>query len=102
MPQGSLTQHLFDLGENGCSPLTWKQRIQIAMDVARGMEYLHSLAPQIFIHRDLKPSNKLLGNGMRAKVADFGLVKIAPDGKNSVWTRLAGTFGYLAPEYGGN
>ncbi|KAK7825680.1 receptor-like kinase tmk4 [Quercus suber] len=46
MPQGSLTQHLFDLGENGCSPLTWKQRIQIAMDVARGMEYLHSLAPQ--------------------------------------------------------
>nr|XP_023923589.1 receptor-like kinase TMK4 [Quercus suber] len=99
MPQGSLTQHLFDLGENGCS-LTWKQRIQIAMDVARGMEYLHSLAPQIFIHRDLKPSNILLGNGMRAKVADFGLVKIAPDGKNSVSTRLAGTFGYLAPEYG--
>ena len=102
MPQGSLTQHLFDLGENGFSPLTWKQRIQIAMDVARGMEYLHSLAPQIFIHRDLKPSNILLGNDMRAKVADFGLVKIAPDGKNSVSTRLAGTFGYLAPEYGGN
>ncbi|KAM3696220.1 hypothetical protein ACJW31_06G021800 [Castanea mollissima] len=100
MPQGSLTQHLFDLGENGCSPLTWKQRIQIAMDVARGMEYLHSFAPQIFIHRDLKPSNILLGSDMRAKVADFGLVKIAPDGKNSVWTRLAGTFGYLAPEYG--
>ncbi|KAM4092231.1 hypothetical protein ACB094_06G022900 [Castanea mollissima] len=92
MPQGSLTQHLFDLGENGCSPLTWKQRIQIAMDVARGMEYLHSLAPQIFIHRDLKPSNILLGSDMRAKVADFGLVKIASDGKNSVWTRLAGTF----------
>ncbi|KAF3953547.1 hypothetical protein CMV_021023 [Castanea mollissima] len=102
MPQGSLTQHLFDLGENGCSPLTWKQRIQIAMDVARGMEYLHSFAPQIFIHRDLKPSNILLGSDMRAKVADFGLVKIAPDGKNSVWTRLAGTFGYLAPEYGGH
>ncbi|XP_030930518.1 receptor-like kinase TMK4 [Quercus lobata] len=100
MPQGSLTQRLFDLGENGCSPLTWKQRIQIAMDVARGMEYLHSLAPQIFIHRDLKPSNILLGNDMRAKVADFGLVKIAPDGKNSLTTRLAGTFGYLAPEYG--
>uniref|UniRef100_A0A7N2R8J3 non-specific serine/threonine protein kinase n=1 Tax=Quercus lobata TaxID=97700 RepID=A0A7N2R8J3_QUELO len=102
MPQGSLTQRLFDLGEKLCSPLTWKQRIQIAMDVARGMEYLHSLAPQIFIHRDLKPSNILLGNDMRAKVADFGLVKIAPDGKNSVTTRLAGTFGYLAPEYGGN
>ncbi|XP_030949321.1 receptor-like kinase TMK4 [Quercus lobata] len=100
MPQGTLTQHLFDLGENGCSPLTWKQRIQIAMDVARGVEYLHTLAPQIFIHRDLKPSNILLGDDMRAKVADFGLVKIAPDGKNPVSTRVAGTFGYLAPEYG--
>ena len=102
MPQGTLTQHLFDLGENGCSPLTWKQRIQIAMDVARGVEYLHSLTTQIFIHRDLKPSNILLGDDMRAKVADFGLVKIALDEKYPVSTRVAGTFGYLAPEYGGN
>ncbi|KAL7213493.1 hypothetical protein ACSBR2_016091 [Camellia fascicularis] len=52
-----------------------------------------------FIHRDLKPSNILLGDDMRAKVADFGLVKNAPDGKYSLETRLAGTFGYLAPEY---
>ena len=102
MPQGTLTQHLFDLGENGCSPLTWKQRIQIAMDVARGVEYLHSLTAQIFIHRDLKPSNILLGDDMRAKVADFGLVKIELDEKYPVSTRVAGTFGYLAPEYGGN
>ena len=102
MPQGTLTQHLFDLGESGCSPLTWMQRIQIAMDVARGVEYLHSLATQIFIHRDLKPSNILLGDDMKAKVADFGLVKIVPDERYSVSTRLAGTFGYLAPEYGGN
>ncbi|KAM0052906.1 putative protein kinase RLK-Pelle-LRR-IX family [Helianthus debilis subsp. tardiflorus] len=54
---------------------------------------------QSFIHRDLKPSNILLGDDMRAKVADFGLVRNAPDGKYSVETRLAGTFGYLAPEY---
>ncbi|PNX94382.1 receptor protein kinase TMK1-like protein [Trifolium pratense] len=99
MPQGTLTQHLFDWGENGCAPLTWKQRVAIALDVARGVEYLHSLAQQSFIHRDLKPSNILLGDDMRAKVADFGLVKNAPDGKYSVETRLAGTFGYLAPEY---
>ncbi|KAK1387129.1 receptor protein kinase TMK1 [Heracleum sosnowskyi] len=52
-----------------------------------------------FIHRDLKPSNILLGDDMRAKVADFGLVRLAPDGKASLVTRLAGTFGYLAPEY---
>ncbi|PON95492.1 Mitogen-activated protein kinase kinase kinase [Trema orientale] len=99
MPQGTLTQHLFDWRENGLSPLTWKQRVTIALDVARGVEYLHSLAQQSFIHRDLKPSNILLGDDMRAKVADFGLVKNAPDGKYSVETRLAGTFGYLAPEY---
>ncbi|XP_050372921.1 receptor-like kinase TMK4 [Argentina anserina] len=99
MPQGTLTQHLFDWRETGVTPLTWKQRVTVALDVARGVEYLHSLAQQSFIHRDLKPSNILLGDDMRAKVADFGLVKNAPDGKYSVETRLAGTFGYLAPEY---
>ncbi|AEE76809.1 unnamed protein product [Arabidopsis thaliana] len=99
MPQGNLGQHLFEWSELGYSPLTWKQRVSIALDVARGVEYLHSLAQQSFIHRDLKPSNILLGDDMRAKVADFGLVKNAPDGKYSVETRLAGTFGYLAPEY---
>ncbi|PRQ38417.1 putative protein kinase RLK-Pelle-LRR-IX family [Rosa chinensis] len=99
MAQGTLTQHLFDWRENGVTPLTWKQRVTIALDVARGVEYLHSLAQQSFIHRDLKPSNILLGDAMRAKVADFGLVKNAPDGKYSVETRVAGTFGYIAPEY---
>ncbi|XP_010246532.1 PREDICTED: receptor-like kinase TMK4 [Nelumbo nucifera] len=99
MPQGTLGQHLFEWNEHGYLPLTWKQRVTIALDVARGVEYLHSLAQQSFIHRDLKPSNILLGDSMRAKVADFGLVKNAPDGKYSVETRLAGTFGYLAPEY---
>ncbi|KAL0358484.1 UNVERIFIED_CONTAM: Receptor-like kinase TMK4 [Sesamum angustifolium] len=99
MPQGTLGQHLFEWQEHGYQPLTWKQRVTIALDVARGVEYLHSLAQQSFIHRDLKPSNILLSDDMRAKVADFGLVKNAPDGKYSVETRLAGTFGYLAPEY---
>lgn len=99
MPQGTLGQHLFEREEHGYEPLTWKQRVTIALDVARGVEYLHSLAQQSFIHRDLKPSNILLSDDMRAKVADFGLVKNAPDGKYSLETRLAGTFGYLAPEY---
>ncbi|KAL3358891.1 hypothetical protein AABB24_015800 [Solanum stoloniferum] len=99
MPQGTLGQHLFDHYQLGFLPLTWKQRLTIALDVARGVEYLHGLAQQSFIHRDLKPSNVLLGDDMRAKVSDFGLVKNAPDGKYSVETRLAGTFGYLAPEY---
>ncbi|KAK3416836.1 hypothetical protein EUGRSUZ_H02591 [Eucalyptus grandis] len=99
MPQGTLAQHLFEWQEKGYAPLTWKQRVTIALDVARGVEYLHSLAQQKFIHRDLKPVNILLEDDMRAKVADFGLVKNVPDGKYSMQTQLAGTFGYLAPEY---
>jgi len=101
MPQGTLSQHLFEWSENNLRPLEWKKRLSVALDVARGVEYLHSLAQQTFIHRDLKPSNILLGDDMKAKVADFGLVRLAPaDGKCvSIETRLAGTFGYLAPEY---
>ncbi|KAK9935385.1 hypothetical protein M0R45_022488 [Rubus argutus] len=99
MPQGTLSRHLFHWKEEGLEPLEWTRRLTIALDVARGVEYLHGLANEIFIHRDLKPSNILLGDDMRAKVADFGLVRLAPAGKASIETRLAGTFGYLAPEY---
>jgi hypothetical protein len=101
MPQGTLSQHLFDWKDDGSKPLEWKRRLSIALDVARGVEYLHGLAHQIFIHRDLKPSNILLDDDMRAKVSDFGLVRLAPEGQSSFQTRLAGTFGYLAPEYAG-
>ncbi|KAI3798319.1 hypothetical protein L1987_33590 [Smallanthus sonchifolius] len=99
MPQGALSRHLFHWKNFKLEPLSWKRRLNIALDVARGMEYLHTLAHQSFIHRDLKSSNILLGDDFRAKVSDFGLVKLAPDGEKSVITRLAGTFGYLAPEY---
>ncbi|KAI3775773.1 hypothetical protein L1987_45526 [Smallanthus sonchifolius] len=99
MPQGTLSRHLFNWPEEGLKPLEWTRRLAIALDVARGVEYLHGLAQQSFIHRDLKPSNILLGDDMRAKVGDFGLVRLAPEGKGSVETRIAGTFGYLAPEY---
>ncbi|KAG2715232.1 hypothetical protein I3760_03G067500 [Carya illinoinensis] len=99
MPQGTLSRHLFNWAEEGLKPLGWTKRLTIALDVARGVEYLHGLAHQSFIHRDLKPSNILLGDDMRSKVADFGLVRLAPEGKGSIETRVAGTFGYLAPEY---
>ncbi|KAM3377100.1 receptor protein kinase TMK1 [Capsicum galapagoense] len=99
MPQGTVSRYLFNWKEEGLKPLEWTRRLTIALDVARGVEYLHGLAQQSFIHRDLKPSNILLGDDMRAKVADFGLVRLAPEGKTSLVTRLAGTFGYLAPEY---
>lgn len=99
MPQGALSRHLFHWKSFNLEPLSWKRRLNIALDVARAMEYLHNLAHKSFIHRDLKSSNILLGDDFRAKVSDFGLVKLAPDGEKSVVTRLAGTFGYLAPEY---
>lgn len=101
MPQGALSRHLFHWKSLNLEPLSWTRRLSIALDVARGMEYLHGLARQTFIHRDLKSSNILLGDDFHAKVSDFGLVKISPDGEKSVVTRLAGTFGYLAPEYAG-
>ncbi|KAH9298417.1 hypothetical protein KI387_030099, partial [Taxus chinensis] len=99
MPQGPLSRHLFEWEKHDLKALDWTSRLIIALDVARGVEYLHSLAHKSFIHRDLKPSNILLGDDMRAKVSDFGLVRLAPEGKCSVETKLAGTFGYLAPEY---
>ncbi|KAL5081964.1 hypothetical protein RYX36_010385 [Vicia faba] len=99
MPLGALSQHLFHWKKLDLKPLSWSQRLVIALDVARAMEYLHGLTRETFIHRDLKSSNILLGHDFRAKVSDFGLVKLAPDGEKSVVTKLAGTFGYLAPEY---
>ncbi|WVZ87771.1 hypothetical protein U9M48_034359 [Paspalum notatum var. saurae] len=99
MPNGALSKHLFHWKQFELEPLSWKKRLNIALDVARGMEYLHNLGHHRFIHRDLKSANILLGDDFRAKVSDFGLMKDAPDGNFSVATRLAGTFGYLAPEY---
>ncbi|KAG0478580.1 hypothetical protein HPP92_013299 [Vanilla planifolia] len=100
MPHGALSRHLFRWRELGLKPLSWQARLNIALDVSRAMEYLHSLAQeQGYIHRDLKSSNILLDDELRAKVSDFGLVKLVRDGDRSMATRLAGTFGYLAPEY---
>ncbi|XP_065868707.1 receptor-like kinase TMK3 [Euphorbia lathyris] len=99
MPQGSLNKHLFEWKKLDLEPMSWTRRLIIALDVARGMEYLHSMARETFIHRDLKSANILLDDVFHAKISDFGLVKLAPDGERSIVTRLAGTFGYLAPEY---
>ncbi|XP_010446082.1 PREDICTED: receptor-like kinase TMK2 [Camelina sativa] len=101
MPQGTLSRHLFDWKDQGLRQLDWSRRLSIALDVARGVVYLHTLArqSQSYIHRDLKPSNILLGEDSRAKVSDFGLLRSTEEGRESIRTKFVGTFGYIAPEY---
>lgn len=68
--------------------------MKIALDAARGLAYLHEDSQPCVIHRDFKASNILLENNFQAKVADFGLAKLAPEGRqNYLSTRVMGTFG---------
>jgi len=68
--------------------------MKIALDAARGLAYLHEDSQPAVIHRDFKASNVLLENNFHAKVADFGLAKQAPEGRqNYLSTRVMGTFG---------
>nr|XP_043611011.1 probable serine/threonine-protein kinase PBL25 [Erigeron canadensis] len=99
MPAGSLEDHLLDL-PRGKAPLPWFTRMKIALDAAKGLEYLHDKASPPVIYRDLKSSNILLDQDFNAKLSDFGLAKLGPVGDNShVSTRVMGTYGYCAPEY---
>lgn len=93
---GNLSQHLRGSGR---AVLPWHARVQIALDSARGLEYIHEHTVPVYIHRDIKPANILIDNNFHAKVADFGLTKLAEVGNASLPTRLVGTFGYMPPEY---
>ncbi|XP_022773295.1 probable receptor-like protein kinase At1g11050 [Durio zibethinus] len=97
MSNGSLGEHLFN--DFSRLQLSWPQRKNIILDVARGLAYLHyGIQPSIY-HRDIKATNILLDSEMKAKVADFGLAKQSLEGQSHLTTRVAGTHGYLAPEY---
>ncbi|KAL4380158.1 probable serine/threonine-protein kinase PBL2 isoform X3 [Arachis hypogaea] len=96
MQKGSLENHLF---KKGVQPIPWATRINIAVGVARGLSFLHSLDANV-IFRDLKASNILLDSDFNAKLSDFGLARDGPTGDNThVSTRVIGTQGYAAPEY---
>ncbi|CAI5518318.1 unnamed protein product [Closterium sp. Naga37s-1] len=97
MANASLDYHLFD---DTRPPLTWQQRVNVALGAAKGLAYLHEGTERQVIFRDLKAANILLDENFNAKLSDFGLAKDGPAGENThVSTMVVGTYGYTAPEY---
>ncbi|KAI3800640.1 hypothetical protein L1987_28734 [Smallanthus sonchifolius] len=96
MSNGSLEQWLYSHNNH----LSLVQRLQISIDVASALEYLHYGQTMPIIHCDLKPSNVLLDEDMHARVCDFGIAKIFGEEEFRLRTATLGTIGYMAPEYG--
>ncbi|XP_050374831.1 probable serine/threonine-protein kinase PBL18 [Argentina anserina] len=96
MSKGSLETQL--LAEKA-PDLDWRTRTNVAIDIAKALDSLHSLGTPV-IHRDLKASNVLLDKDFKAKLSDFGLARYGPQGdQECIMTRILGTKGYIAPEY---
>ncbi|KMT06298.1 hypothetical protein BVRB_7g162210 [Beta vulgaris subsp. vulgaris] len=77
----------------------WKMRRDISLGIARGFAFLHEEINPHIVHRDIKPANILLDKNFLPKIADFGLSKLFTNNTSHVSTRVAGTLGYIAPEY---
>ncbi|KAF7026889.1 hypothetical protein CFC21_099393 [Triticum aestivum] len=95
MPRGSLDKYIFSAERS----FSWDKLAEIALGIARGIDYLHQGCEMQILHFDIKPHNILLDNNFVPKVADFGLAKLYPRDKSFVPSRaLRGTVGYIAPE----
>lgn len=93
----SLDKFLFKTGRR--EELDWKRRYDIIGGIARGLLYLHEDSHSCIIHRDIKASNVLLDDKWAPKIADFGMARLFSEDQTHVNTRVAGTNGYMAPEY---
>ncbi|KAK6946644.1 Protein kinase domain [Dillenia turbinata] len=98
LENNSLAQTLLG-GSHSSIQFDWGTRRKICIGVARGLAYLHEEVRPHIIHRDIKASNILLDEDLTPKIADFGLAKLVPPNATHISTRVAGTVGYLAPEY---
>ena len=98
MPNGSLDKYVFLERENSIT-LSWERLHNIALGVARGLEYLHRGCDMLILHFDIKPHNILLDENFTPKISDFGLAKLYSSSQNAVTlTAVRGTLGYIAPE----
>ncbi|CAI0426887.1 unnamed protein product [Linum tenue] len=98
MENNSLAHTLLGNDQNRMK-FSWEARRHVSIGVARGIAYLHEEVKPHVLHRDIKASNILLDDNFTPKVSDFGLSRILRDNSSYVSTRVAGTLGYLAPEY---
>ncbi|KAL6123577.1 hypothetical protein ACLB2K_076098 [Fragaria x ananassa] len=98
---GNLQQHLTASDVDTGNILTWKERLQIAVDAAQGLDYLHNGCKPPIIHRDIKTSNILLTEKMQAKICDFGVSKLlsTETATHTMTDHVRGTRGYFDPEY---
>ncbi|KAK4799967.1 hypothetical protein SAY86_025332 [Trapa natans] len=97
MSNQSLDKYLFK--SNRKKELDWKKRFNVINGTARGLLYLHEDSHNCIIHRDIKASNILLDDRWVPKIADFGMARLFPEDETHVKTHVAGTRGYMAPEY---
>ncbi|XP_076893714.1 putative LRR receptor-like serine/threonine-protein kinase At1g07650 [Bidens hawaiensis] len=99
MANNCLSQALLGTIKVSKAKLTWPVRLKICIEIARGLAYLHEESHLTIIHRDIKASNVLLDENFSAKISDFGLAKLNDEESTHIITRIAGTVGYMAPEY---